>query len=246
MPYCPNCNEEYEEGMSACINCGADLVDSPYADTEGEVLGNLDAVFIGPLAQAFELKSVLEDRGYTVYLQGEEDLSSGSRDYTDETGLVKLLVSLDVADTVSDLIDAMNAEDGKGSPADDFAFETSGTFDADLEGGFGLEEDFVPGEIEKEEAGLPSAGDAASPRTRPKPAKREGKTKKPLPKPARKPTVQRSKAAGKKTSPRSRKKTKSIKKKSTPKAPAKRKGKTPARKPSQSRPSRSRKSARKR
>jgi hypothetical protein len=103
MPYCPNCREEYVEGMSACAECGGDLIDGDLPD---EVAGidDLEAVFFGVIAEALVVKSTLENRGFDPYIMGEE---SALPLFTSGAESVSVLVKLDQAEDARDIIEGI-------------------------------------------------------------------------------------------------------------------------------------------
>ncbi len=103
MPYCPNCREEYVEGMSACVECGADLIDGELPD-EGENLEDMEPVFYGDSSEALIVKNALEARGFMAYIMGEE---SALPLMTAGTESVSVLVPRDQADEARDAMEAI-------------------------------------------------------------------------------------------------------------------------------------------
>ena len=168
MPYCPNCGEEYDEGMSACAVCGSDLVDAQ-GDREGsEDLENFEAVFIGPLPRALVLRSLLESEGIVVSLQGDEEPHVPSSFADASPGPVKLFVPSESAETALEIVDSA------GSMED----PVPACGDGDPESGEGAGDPFaslLPGDAGAGEAGARSDAAPVVP----------GKT--PAPPPGRKP-----------------------------------------------------------
>ncbi|GEM_PF-1718795 len=107
MPYCPKCNEEYVEGMSACTNCGADLVDSPLDGEEGQGMQGFDTVFVGPASEALEMKSALEEEGFSAVLQGMDGAVLAADEIEEDVGKIHLLVPEEMTETAREIIDAM-------------------------------------------------------------------------------------------------------------------------------------------
>ena len=58
MPYCPDCEAEYEEGMTSCPACGQELVDD---SEDGEVIDDEEIVFDAetPAALLYETNNVI-------------------------------------------------------------------------------------------------------------------------------------------------------------------------------------------
>ncbi len=103
MPYCPNCREEYVEGMSACAECGADLIDGELPD-DPESLDDMEPVFYGESSEALIVKTALENRGFHAYIMGEESalplITAGSDS-------VSVLVPRDQAEEARDAMEAI-------------------------------------------------------------------------------------------------------------------------------------------
>jgi small subunit ribosomal protein S9 len=169
MPYCPNCEEEFEEGMSACVNCGADLVDSPLYDEDGEDLAAFETVFVGPMAVAFEIKTHLDNQGFPVYMQGAEESHGIGSAPTDRTGIVRILVPIEAADTATEIIEDLTAKE-KGEGAEEGL--PFGEDEAILDEGFEGEESVDAGDEDLAEPGVfaesASAGEEPSPRKAPR------------------------------------------------------------------------------
>jgi len=187
MPYCPICREEFEEGMSACVNCGGDLVDSPLYDEEGGDLAGFEAVFVGSMAVAFEIKTHLDNQGFPVYMQGDEESHGIGSDPADRAGIVRILVPIESADTATEIIDGLTAKEegeaaGVGLPfTDDAAF---------LEDGFGAEDSREAGDEDLADPGVfgePAPVETETPSREParkKPGKKTSTEKKAAPRTA--------------------------------------------------------------
>ncbi|MHC4601148.1 MAG: hypothetical protein ACYS47_19315 [Planctomycetota bacterium] len=150
--------------MSACVNCGADLVDSPLYDEEGEDLAAFEAVFVGPMAVAFEIKTHLDNQGFPVYLQGAEEGHGVVSDPADRTGIVRILVPIESADTATEIIEGLTAKE-KSKPVevglpvvDEESFLGDGFEGEDsLEAGDeDLADPGIFGESDPDETGVPS------------------------------------------------------------------------------------------
>jgi hypothetical protein len=213
MPYCPKCSEDFDEGMSACVNCGADLVDSPLFASDDEGLEHFEAVFVGPIAKAFEIKSSLEDEGFTVRLQSMDESQLVSHEIADEGVLLKLLVPQESAGSAAERIKSMG-ELTVMKMADDMEYAPSGLADdlgnpLDLRGDFDEETDLgpVPPQPEKPAEPEPSPTSQAAK----KPKKNAGKPGKKTPRrgvktfsknPARKADSARGRKSSKKPAPK--------------------------------------------
>ncbi|MHC4777348.1 MAG: hypothetical protein ACYTFG_02095 [Planctomycetota bacterium] len=103
--------------MSACIDCGADLVDSALYEGEGENLDSFEALFVGPVSVAFEIKTLLDNQGYSVYLQGAGEGGEIEADLGDDSALVRILVPIDSVDAALELIEGY-APEGRKEPDD--------------------------------------------------------------------------------------------------------------------------------
>ncbi|MCC6442189.1 MAG: DUF2007 domain-containing protein [Armatimonadetes bacterium] len=71
MLYCPNCDNEYEEGLTACPDCGRPLEAAALEEAENPDIV-LVPVYEAPNAYTAELvKGILEGEGIEVMLDGE-------------------------------------------------------------------------------------------------------------------------------------------------------------------------------
>jgi hypothetical protein len=173
MPYCPNCHEEYEEGMSACINCGADLVDSPLDEAEEVNLDAFESVFVGPVTEAFEIKSSLEDEGFRVVILGMDESQLTSFELSDEDGaIVKLLVPAESAEDAARRIETLGPlpSDPEEDPS---GFPDPADFEEEAEEAFDLEEDLEA----PEPAPVPEGPEPETGRKRPASGKRRARKK---------------------------------------------------------------------
>lgn len=77
MPFCPNCQMEYREGIPRCSDCDIELVDSLPDDALSEVEPeDVDLVEIASFANVSEadmIKELLESNGIQTIVRGDID-----------------------------------------------------------------------------------------------------------------------------------------------------------------------------
>jgi hypothetical protein len=113
MPFCPNCNYEYVEGITICPDCGTHLVDEKYfIKPEDWTEENWEVVFTSGKDYEVEmLKDNLESAGITSTILSQKDHNFPA---PGDFSIVKLLVRKeDIADAL-EFIQKINLENDKG------------------------------------------------------------------------------------------------------------------------------------
>ncbi len=77
MPYCPNCETEFRDGILRCSDCGTELVQTlaaPQADEDGAEAVELVELASFPIpAEADMMRELLETNGIRTVVRGESD-----------------------------------------------------------------------------------------------------------------------------------------------------------------------------
>jgi hypothetical protein len=77
MPYCPNCEAEYRDGVQRCSDCDSELVDTlpehdpPEVDTLG--VGLVELASFPLSAEADMIRELLETNGIRCVIRGDSD-----------------------------------------------------------------------------------------------------------------------------------------------------------------------------
>ena len=119
MKYCPNCKEEYEDGVSVCADCaGIALVGEVVQpktrrfleeELPSEKFEELAEIFSGNLYKAELLKGELEVHGIPSYIDGQELVSSISLPLGEaNVEYVRLLVMPEDLDEATELLKNSN------------------------------------------------------------------------------------------------------------------------------------------
>ena len=94
MPWCPTCRVEYEEGRTACSDCGASLVEIlPPEPAEPVVVFEANSAVEAQIAEA-----TLEAEGIPAYVQAPQSLVPNVDAFGDEPPELDVMVSAENAD----------------------------------------------------------------------------------------------------------------------------------------------------
>ena len=86
MPWCPNCKNEYREGVHTCVDCGVDLVDELSQEEALVALYTLEKEEVAQkVIDYFEYSKIdshyefsEEDQGYVIYVS-ENDFKKANK-----------------------------------------------------------------------------------------------------------------------------------------------------------------------
>jgi hypothetical protein len=117
--FCPKCRTEYNEGITVCADCGAQLVVELPA-LEPEISELVTVLSTGDLSSVALAKSILEEAEISFIAKGEfgmEQLAVGpveiQVDRKDHKQARKLLMALAEGRSVDDLLDPPPPDEGE-------------------------------------------------------------------------------------------------------------------------------------
>jgi hypothetical protein len=113
MPFCPNCDYEYIEGVTICPDCGVHLVEDAYFDKpEDWTEENWEVVFTSGKDYEVEmLKDNLESAGITSTILSQKDHNFP---VPGNFSVIKLLVRKEDISSALDFIQKTNLENDEG------------------------------------------------------------------------------------------------------------------------------------
>jgi len=110
MPYCPNCKNEYIQGVAKCADCGTDLVENiPEEELSLLPEEELEVVYTcTKLYEAEMLKSNLEGAGIDSFILAQEDTSFPT---DGDLSVTKVLVKISDVKAAIEFIESFNNSD---------------------------------------------------------------------------------------------------------------------------------------
>lgn len=113
MPFCPNCNYEYVEGVTICPDCGVRVVDeSLFEKPEEWTEENWELVYTSSKDYEIEmLKDNLESAGIAATILHQKDRSFPG---VGDLAVIKLLVRKEDVNSALSFIQKINLESSEG------------------------------------------------------------------------------------------------------------------------------------
>lgn len=118
MPFCPECEAEYEAGVATCSDCGVALVDELPAEKEAPDVEHGEPVALRNFANAAEASMVanlLAENGIRAFVSGGEFTVAPSG-FSDEIVLMVDERDVERATALYDAFFGENAESGSEAP----------------------------------------------------------------------------------------------------------------------------------
>ena len=120
--HCPNCDVEYEEGITHCPACGAELAEDPVptAKDTADWVNLVTVLKTGDVSLLLVAKSLLDAEGVPCFAEGEgvqESLGAGRIAASDmPLGPARLRVHPGDAERASELLASLQPEPESGGP----------------------------------------------------------------------------------------------------------------------------------